>query len=118
MSDTRYMLAFIEPTEHGDYHDALPFDPNEKFDNEAIQAQIKDRVDNWVAAISKQPEEVIETEDSLQEKIEQAIAEKLRLEEQIIEQNARLDEQIVTYTSQKLSLSKVDPSEIKPVIKQ
>jgi len=114
------MLAFIEPTEHGDYHDALPFDPNEKFDSEAIQAQIKERVDNWVSAISKQPEEVIETEDSLQEKIEQAIAEKLKLEEQVIEQKARLDEQITTFTSQKISLSKVEPIEIgtKPVIKQ
>ena len=57
MPDTKFMLAFIEPTERGDYHDALPFDPNEKFDSEAIQVQIKKRVDTWLAIVNTPPVE-------------------------------------------------------------
>lgn len=94
-------------TDKGLYRDALYFIEGEVPSDEDLGILAQERVDKWLIAVNTQPEEIVETEEILISKIEQAEEAKLRMDEEY----AKLEADIIDYTARKIAF-KAEPIEI------
>ena len=94
-------------TDKGLFRDALYFNEGEVPSQTELEVEAQERVNKWLIAVNTQPKEVVETEETLALKIEQAEEAKVRLDEEY----AKLEAEIVDFTARKIAL-KTEPVKI------